>query len=429
MSFFQTVRALHSDQWLIAESHQLSLYTLAEKFFNKEIPEEKDIAFGMDFSMGEKWNQVTKDYRKTPHLLSNGVLLMPLQGVLFKEDICYSAGMDTIGKWYEMALADPQVKAVVEVVYSPGGQASGTPQLADIKQRVNQEKPIVEFVNDMMCSAALWIGSASSYIIASSKIDTIGSLGAMISYNKKTPDANQVTVYSKDSSKKNFAFREADKGNNKPLEEMATYMDGKFMEFVKSQRPSISQEALDGTEFFTSDAIANGICDAQGTMQDAIDKALALAGIKPNDNPTSTIFSTIKTDNDMQFSPVVLGTLLGTLSISATKADNSEKTGDEVLRELTGKFGEMSSTLQTVQKERDDAVLAKTELETDKKKLEDKVAELQAKIDKKPATNPAATNLKKGDKTEDEANEEIEKGFSSLAFLQENYGIEVAETK
>ncbi len=427
MSFFQTVRALYSEQWLIAESHQVSLYNIAEKFLEKGGFDEKIVTGNPTFSFGEKWNQVTKDYRKTPHLLPNGVLLMPLQGVLFKEDVCYSAGMDTIGQWYEMALTDPQVKAIVEVVYSPGGQASGTPQLANVKAKVKEVKPIVEFVNDMMCSAALWIGSASNYIIASSSIDTIGSLGAMITYNKQTPDPNRLTVYSKTSEKKNHAFREADKGNTKPLQEMATEMDAKFMEFVQLQRPNITQEALDGTEFFTSDAIANGICDAQGTLQDAIDKALSLVGETPKDSEIIN-FSINTTDNDMQFSPVKLGTLMGSLGLSATKADNTEKNGDEILSELNTKFGEMKNSLQTTQKERDDAVAAKTQLETEKKELETQVAELQKKVGEKPAQKPAATNLQKGDKTEDEKeqDEEEAKEFSSIAFAK-SLGIEFAE--
>ncbi len=83
-----------------------------------------------------------------------------------------------------MAASNPNIAAIVLQIDSPGGEVSGTQQLADVIKSV--QKPVVAFVDGMMASAALWIGSAADEIIASTPQDIIGSIGTMMSFGDMT---------------------------------------------------------------------------------------------------------------------------------------------------------------------------------------------------------------------------------------------------
>ena len=64
------------------------------------------------------------------------------------------------------------------VVDSPGGQVTGTDLLAEAIK--NSATPIVAYIEGMAASAAYWIISGASKIVASSDLDRIGSIGTML---------------------------------------------------------------------------------------------------------------------------------------------------------------------------------------------------------------------------------------------------------
>lgn len=419
MSILAALRAIHTEDWLIAESKYASYLSLAQSLLNRELSTPTQEEFKATFQSGERFlSGTSQSYSYEPHLLPNGVLLMPLFGVLFKMDFCGKAGTATIANWYELAQNDPSVKAIVEITDSPGGMASGTEFLYLTKQRVMAQKPIVEYVNEMMCSAALWIGAASDYVIASTATAVIGSLGVIFTYSKKDATSSSVEIYPKTSSRKNYASRQADKGNFTALEEKAAYLDNVFMSAMQSARPAISQLALDGEEFFTKEAIANGLVDSQGTLQDAIDKALSLVAAPIETSAQNQISNNKQLSNKMNFNEIALGAMLGSMSISLTKADATAKSPDEILSEMSAKYSGQATTIATLTAERDAANLAKTGLEAEKTILTTQVADLTAKVQKLPAGKPAAMTLKEGDATLQDTQDTTE--LPSLKWLREN---------
>jgi signal peptide peptidase SppA len=82
----------------------------------------------------------------------------------------------TIGRRVRAALDDPEVKAVVLDVDSPGGVISGVPELAAEIRAARGGKPIVAQANHLMASAAYWIASAADEIVASPSA-LVGSVG------------------------------------------------------------------------------------------------------------------------------------------------------------------------------------------------------------------------------------------------------------
>lgn len=87
-----------------------------------------------------------------------------------------AASTVTIGRRVRAALDDPDVKAVVLDVDSPGGVISGVPELAADLRGMRGSKPIVAQANHLMASAAYWIASAADEIVASPSA-MVGSVG------------------------------------------------------------------------------------------------------------------------------------------------------------------------------------------------------------------------------------------------------------
>jgi signal peptide peptidase SppA len=74
------------------------------------------------------------------------------------------------------AVADPAVKSILFIIDSPGGTVDGTANLADVLFEARSQKPVVAFAEDLMASAALWIGAQASELIGNATA-SVGSIG------------------------------------------------------------------------------------------------------------------------------------------------------------------------------------------------------------------------------------------------------------
>src|SRR5665811_396008 len=111
----------------------------------------------------------------------NSVAVISLDGALMKADqYCGASGMASIGETIKQADNHHNIKGIVLHVDSPGGTVDGTEALSSIIK--NTSKPILTFVDGLMASAALWIGSSSDETMASTDTDEIGSVGVLMSF-------------------------------------------------------------------------------------------------------------------------------------------------------------------------------------------------------------------------------------------------------
>lgn len=74
------------------------------------------------------------------------------------------------------ALADKGVGRIVLLVDSPGGTVGGTPELATAIRGARTRKPIIAVVEGMAASAAYWLASQATAIVAGPSSD-LGSIG------------------------------------------------------------------------------------------------------------------------------------------------------------------------------------------------------------------------------------------------------------
>src|SRR5690606_4285100 len=93
-------------------------------------------------------------------------------------DISGPGGTSTeqFGSWFDAALRDPAVSAIVIDVDSPGGTVTGVAELAEQIFEARGKKPIYAIANALAASAAYWIASAAEELWVTPSGD-VGSIG------------------------------------------------------------------------------------------------------------------------------------------------------------------------------------------------------------------------------------------------------------
>lgn len=183
---------------------------------------------------------------------------------------------------------DPSCIGVVLDIDSGGGQVSGTPEFHDYI--LNFGKPIVSYTDGLMCSAAYYIGSAASYIVANKRADAIGSIGTMIHFIDFTgyyekQGAKVITEYATKSTEKNRDFEELLQGNPEGyIKNELDPITDTFHADMNAARPKLNAETLKGGTWDANGALKMGLIDEVGTLQTAIDKVFELANANSNNN-------------------------------------------------------------------------------------------------------------------------------------------------
>ena len=284
MHAIQFLSAILKGNWLIEPNFAFAQGSLIALFINRQTEialetttplaayaiDAKDIN-GTKYSIKEGFSGAPK----------NAVAVISVKGVLMKEDmVCGPAGTATIGRIIQQADNHPNISSIVLHIDSPGGTVDGTEALANIIR--NTIKPVVAFADGLMASAAFWIGSAASEIIASTDTDEIGSVGVIMRFADWQPHWEKKgvkfhTVAASASPEKNKAFYELREGNyDSYIKEVLDPIDQKFMDTIKERFPCCEQKHLTGKVFFARDVMGIFV-NSIGTLSDAVARAYELA--------------------------------------------------------------------------------------------------------------------------------------------------------
>jgi ClpP class serine protease len=125
------------------------------------------------------------------HVVEGEVATLAISGPLYQRafSMCGMAvadGYDAIAARARAAFNDPKVGALMMEVDSPGGDAAGVLELADLLSAMSAEsnKPLVMYAAESAASAAYWLGSAASSIVVP-RSGELGSIGAIVmTYNE-----------------------------------------------------------------------------------------------------------------------------------------------------------------------------------------------------------------------------------------------------
>lgn len=204
-----------------------------------------------------------------PYDTENGVRVIPLQGAITR-------GLGLLGQYYGMAdtdrfaadvkaaAADPRVSKIILHIQSQGGDAVGCYEAARAVADAAKVKPVYAFCDDVMASAAYFIGSSANFIYATPS-SLIGSIGT---YTVLTDDAEYWKKMGVDfmvvrSGK--FKGAGIDGFSAEQIAEIQAMIDSygeQFRAFVDTARNGdVTREQMEGQVWLGADASKNGIVD------------------------------------------------------------------------------------------------------------------------------------------------------------------------
>jgi signal peptide peptidase SppA len=233
---------------------------------------------------------VTNGRRNGGGQLVGSVAVLPLYGTIaHRMDMLMesSGGTSTqaFTEQFRGALADNGVSAIVLDVDSPGGAVDGVPELATEIMRARGQKPIVAVANTLAASAAYWIATAADELWVSPSGE-VGSIGVWALHEdlSRYYDSQGVTMTLLRAGK-----HKAETNAYEPLgEEARAYLQsriddyyGMFVVAVAQQR-GVARETVregfgQGRVVGAKAAVAQGMAHAEGTLDDAIQRAALLA--------------------------------------------------------------------------------------------------------------------------------------------------------
>jgi len=162
-------------------------------------------------------------------------------------------------------------------IESGGGSSYGMFLFNETLQ--NRNKPVIGFGNDLAASAACGILTGCDLAIANSdmaQIGCIGTISTIIDYTEqlKAAGINLIEVYASQSTDKNSEFREALKGNLKPLQEKVDTVNAHFLDMIsKNRKGKFNCEDKvwnTGKTFFAPEALKIGLIDAIDSFDTAL---------------------------------------------------------------------------------------------------------------------------------------------------------------
>ncbi len=339
----------------------------------------------------------------------NSVAIINIKGALMKGDqSCGPRGMQSIGNVIRQADDHHNIAAIVLHMDTPGGTVDGTETLASIVK--NTQKPVIVFVDGMMASAGVWIGSGANEVIASNDMDRIGSVGVMMSFADVQPALKKMgvkfhTILADQSKDKNRIMEDVRKGEYKEYREtILNPLADRFGAAVRENFPNVEDRHVTGSMFFAKDLLGTMV-NSIGTFDDAVDRALELA----QDNSPNT-----NTHNSMkQFNHI--NAALGVDNLES--AEDTVALNEEQLEALDTALGNQAQTqtdLETAQQAQTDAETAQHAAETERDELQTRVEELEGSAGSKRTTAQVEADKKKNENAKDD-------DFSHIASAQKTF--------
>ena len=201
-----------------------------------------------------------------------GVAVIPIHGSLVKRSLGMEAasGLTSYGEIAAMldtALVDPQVSGILLDIDSPGGEASGSFELARRVREVAAVKPVWAVANDAAYSAAYAIAASAQrlFVTETGGVGSIGVIALHVDQSvKDAKDGYRFTAITAGTHKNDYSPHE-------PLSDAAkTELQGEvdrlysiFTDHVAAMR-GMDLDAVRATEaglYFGTNAVAQGLAD------------------------------------------------------------------------------------------------------------------------------------------------------------------------
>lgn len=182
----RVLAAVCGAEWAITPEAMQGILTIAQR--QNEDPEAVEARIGRPLENSHRTE------------IRGSVAVIPVVGPLFRRANLFTrvsgaTSYDVVAQDLRAAVDNPSVKSIVLNVDSPGGMASGVSELASHVHDARAQKNVVAYIGGMGASAAYWLASAASSVVAS-RTALIGSVGVVVGVGKKGDEEEIVSSQS-----------------------------------------------------------------------------------------------------------------------------------------------------------------------------------------------------------------------------------------
>lgn len=258
----RVLEAIYTTPWAITPSALQTIITIAQRA--NPSPEAVAAELGRPL---DNTRRVT---------VRQGVATIPIVGPLFRyanlfSQISGATSFEVFARDLTQALENPQVKAILLAVDSPGGEVNGTQETARLIFDARNRKPVVAHISGFGASAAYWLASAASEVSVSATA-LVGSIGVIMADHRRTDGAiEEVEIVSSQSPKKPMDLF-TDEGRARiqaVVDRLAEVFIADVATFRGVSRKTVLADFGQGDLFVGADAVSAGLTDRLETHEEA----------------------------------------------------------------------------------------------------------------------------------------------------------------
>lgn len=243
------------------------------------------------------WSDEDKNYRavsmydyplkKASEVGSSVAVIFANGAIMDGEETAGNVGGDTTASQIRDARIDPNVKAIVLRVNSPGGSVSASEVIrAELAAAKAAGKPVVVSMGGMAASGGYWISTPANYIVANPSTLT-GSIGIFGVINTIEKSLDELGVHTDGVATSPLADVSVTKALPPQVQQlMQLSIENGYQRFIslvaqaRKSTPEQVDKIAQGHVWTGEDAKNNGLVDALGDFDDAVAKAAELAKLK-----------------------------------------------------------------------------------------------------------------------------------------------------
>ena len=340
-----------SRQWLLSQHGEMMLLASSED--GPDVPR-----------MGRRCQQEPETLALGTY--EGGIASLSIQGVLMSSAPWFFEGdtdYDIAAKLVRTADADPEIRALILEVDSPGGEATGVSTLADAVR--DCQIPVVVQVGALCCSAAYWVASQADWIVAgpTTQVGSIGTIRRSLSVDALLKKIGLDVLTQRSEQSPDKALNPADSKRGATLSQGAlNAYTSMFHRYVAAGRGVSPEHVADhygkGSTFNGEEALPLGLIDAIGQLPDAITKARQLADERAQMPATNNTPALSRTEESMSSNtdstPAVAGTdTANNLSAMLQAANSRAEKAENALAALQGEHQDLAAKQSALTTERD----------------------------------------------------------------------------
>lgn len=228
--------------------------------------------------------------------ITDKVVVVPLDGILVNErsESIFFMGDNPLSLFIEQldkAQADPDVKAVVLRVNSPGGGVTASDIMYHRLMEFRAQRPgvpVITIIEDLGASGAYYVACGSDQIMAHPTA-VVGSIGVLVQTFSIASTLDKIGVKTHAIISGRYKdmlspLKPLDEKEAQIVQVIVDKLYGRFVEVVAAGRPKLTTEQVkslaDGRVFVADEAQTLGLIDCIGYMSDALEQARTTAAIR-----------------------------------------------------------------------------------------------------------------------------------------------------